>query len=59
MLVSADELSARRAAMDAQGKDGWKPANPRPRKVSQALKAYARMVTSADKGAIRDISLLD
>ena len=59
VLISADELSARRTAMDAKGSNGWKPAKPRPRKVSQALQAYARMVTSADKGAIRDISLLD
>jgi dihydroxy-acid dehydratase len=59
VLISTEELNARRAAMDAKGKDGWKPANPRPRKVSKALQAYARMVTSADKGAIRDISLLD
>ena len=31
----------------------------RPRKVSTALKVYASMVTSADKGAIRDSSLID
>jgi dihydroxy-acid dehydratase len=59
VLISDEVLNARREAMDAKGKDGWKPTKPRPRKVSQALQAYARMVTSADKGAIRDISLLD
>jgi dihydroxy-acid dehydratase len=37
---------------------GWKPAKPRPRKVSSALKAYAKLVMSADKGAVRDLSLL-
>jgi dihydroxy-acid dehydratase len=37
---------------------GWKPALPRPRKVSAALKAYAKLVMSADKGAVRDLSLL-
>jgi dihydroxy-acid dehydratase len=45
--------------MDAKGKDGWKPTKPRPRKVSQTLQTYTRMVTSAGKGGIRDISLLD
>ena len=35
------------------------PAQPRPRKVSAALKAYAKLVMSADKGAVRDLSLLD
>ena len=34
-------------------------ALPRPRKVSAALKAYAKLVMSADKGAVRDASLLD
>ena len=56
VLVSDEELARRRAAQDAQG---WKPAQPRPRKVSAALKAYAKLVTSADKGAVRDLSLLD
>lgn len=58
-LVSDEELSARRQKMAARGQDAWKPVNPRPRKVSAALKAYAAMVTSADKGAVRNISLLD
>ncbi len=56
VLVSDEELAQRRAAQDALG---WKPAQPRPRKVSAALKAYAKLVTSADKGAVRDLSLLD
>ncbi len=56
VLVSDDELAARRAAQDQLG---WKPAQPRPRKVSAALKAYAKLVMSADKGAVRDLSLLD
>jgi dihydroxy-acid dehydratase len=46
----------RRAEQDALG---WKPALPRPRKVSAALKAYAKLVMSADKGAVRDLSLLE
>ena len=53
------EFARRRAVMDARGKQGWKPLKERPRKVSTALKVYARMVTSADKGAVRDIDLLD
>ena len=57
--LSDEVLAERRATMDAKGKDGWKPLKERPRKVSAALKAYAAMVTSADKGAVRDVSLLD
>jgi dihydroxy-acid dehydratase len=56
VLVSDAELATRRAAQD---KLGWKPAQPRPRKVSAALKAYAKLVMSADKGAVRDLSQLD
>ncbi|ARU05057.1 dihydroxy-acid dehydratase [Comamonas serinivorans] len=56
VLVSDDELAKRRAEQDAKG---WKPALPRPRKVSAALKAYAKLVMSADKGAVRDLSQLD
>ena len=58
MVVSDDELAKRRSEMDAKGQDGWQPAAPRPRKVSKALKAYGLMATSADKGAVRDISRL-
>ena len=57
--LSAEELAQRRAAMDAKGKDGWRPVKDRPRKVSAALKVYAKMTTSADKGAVRDLSQLD
>jgi dihydroxy-acid dehydratase len=56
VLVSNEELATRRAAQDAAG---WKPAKERPRKVSAALKAYAKLVTAADKGAVRDLSQLD
>jgi dihydroxy-acid dehydratase len=59
VLLGAEQLAARRAAMDARGRQGWQPAAARPRKVSAALKVYARMVTSADRGAVRDLSLLD
>jgi len=52
------ELAARREAMDHAEKP-WQPAKTRPRQVSPALKVYAKMVTSADKGAVRDLTLLD
>jgi len=54
--ISDEEMAKRRAAQDAKG---WKPAKPRERKVSAALKAYAMLATSADKGAVRDLSKLD
>ena len=56
VLLSDEELALRRAEQD---KLGWKPAKERPRKVSAALKAYALLATSADKGAVRDLSQLD
>ena len=56
VLLSDEELAKRRAEQDAKG---WKPAQPRKRKVSAALKAYAKLVMSADKGAVRDLSLLE
>ena len=56
LLVSDEELSHRRHEQD---KKGWKPAQPRARKVSTALKAYALLATSADKGAVRNKALLD
>jgi dihydroxy-acid dehydratase len=44
--------------MEAMGEAGWRPAKPRPRKVSTALEAYAAMTTSAARGAVRDVSQL-
>jgi len=55
LLVDEEELALRRSEQDAKG---WKPAQPRQRKVSAALKAYAMLAMSADKGAVRDLSLL-
>tara|TARA_R110002049_G_scaffold483_8_gene2774 strand:+ start:1503 stop:3347 length:1845 start_codon:yes stop_codon:yes gene_type:complete len=57
--ISDEELASRRVAMDAKGKLAWKPVEVRPRKVSSALKAYAMLASSADKGGVRDLSLLD
>ncbi len=53
VLVDNAVLQARRAQQDQQG---WKPVKPRPRKVSVALKTYAAFVSSADTGAVRDLS---
>ena len=55
--ISDSELATRRAAMEAKGKAAWKPVN-RDRFVSFALRAYANLATSADKGAVRDRSKL-
>ncbi|MDT0500760.1 MULTISPECIES: dihydroxy-acid dehydratase [unclassified Halomonas] len=57
--LSDEELASRRAAMEAKGTDAWKPVIQRDRKVTAALKAYALLATSADKGAVRDLSKLD
>ena len=55
VLVSDEILIQRRQAQD---KLGWKPLEERPRKITAALKAYAKLATSADKGAVRDLSQL-
>lgn len=54
--LSSDELERRREERNTLG---WKPAESRPRKVTAALKAYALLATSADKGAVRDLEKLD
>jgi dihydroxy-acid dehydratase len=56
-MVEKSALAARRKAMEARGSAAWKP-NSRQREVSAALKAYAAMTTSADTGAVRDITQL-
>lgn len=57
LAISDQELSSRREQMLARGADAWKPVG-RERVVSQALKAYAALATSADRGAVRDVSQL-
>ena len=54
LRVDDDELDRRRAAEDARP-GGWRPRQTRQRQVSAALRAYAAMATSADKGAVRDV----
>ncbi len=56
--LSDEELQARREAMEVRGRDAWKPVN-RDRVVSQALRAYAAMATSASRGAVRDVSQVE
>jgi dihydroxy-acid dehydratase len=53
LAVPDEELARRRTAQAAKG---WRPAAPRKRAVSAALKAYAALTTSAAKGAVRDVS---
>jgi dihydroxy-acid dehydratase len=55
LAVSDEELARRRAAMEERGEAAWKPV-ARDRYVSAALQAYAMMATSADKGAVRDVT---
>jgi dihydroxy-acid dehydratase len=55
--LDAATLSARRNRMETRGEDAWKPLQ-RERHVSQALKAYAAMATSAARGAVRDVAKL-
>jgi dihydroxy-acid dehydratase len=57
--LSVEELDQRRAAMEGKGKAAWKPALPRQRRVSTALKAYALLATSADQGAVRNLKVLE
>ncbi|UGS37422.1 dihydroxy-acid dehydratase [Capillimicrobium parvum] len=55
LQVSAAELAERRAQLEAAA--GYAPVG-RERPVSAALRAYAAMVTSADRGAVRDVDRL-
>jgi dihydroxy-acid dehydratase len=57
LAIEKSALAARRQAMEARGKAAWQPRN-RQRQVSAALRAYAALTSSADTGAVRDISQL-
>ena len=56
--ISDEEFAQRKAAMAAKGKQAWRPIG-RVRPISYALKNYAMLATSADKGAVRNRALLD
>ena len=53
VLISDEEMAARRAEEESRGKLAFTPHN-RNRVVSKALQAYASMVTSADRGGVRE-----
>ena len=55
LAVADHVLAARRAGMEAKGGEAWKPV-ARQRVVSAALQAYAALTTSADTGAVRDVT---
>ncbi len=57
LVVPENEVSRRRVEMEARGKGAWKPV--RERKVTQALRAYAAMTTSAAQEAVRDVSQIE
>ena len=59
LAISDTELEQRRQEMLARGKAAWKPTEVRERKVSAALRAYAALTTSVDKGAVRNVDQLD
>ena len=54
ICISDEELAQRRKEEEAFGKEAFVPRG-RGRKVSKALQAYSRLVSSADKGAIREL----
>jgi dihydroxy-acid dehydratase len=56
--LTDEQLAARRKAMEAKGAKAWKPV-ARQRHVSQALRAYAAMTTSAARGAVRDVAQVE
>ncbi|WP_130866206.1 dihydroxy-acid dehydratase [Acidipropionibacterium timonense] len=56
--VDDAELGRRRAEEEARGQAAWTPHSPRPRAVSTALRAYGMLASSADRGGVRDLSLV-
>ncbi|WP_105199308.1 dihydroxy-acid dehydratase [Pseudoalteromonas sp. T1lg10] len=58
LALSEEQLAERRAQQEARGKQAYKPL-ARERVVTPALKAYALLATSADKGAVRDLQKLE
>jgi len=55
VFVSDEQLEEQHQAQD---KLGWEPTEGRPRNVAAALKAHAKLATSAEKGAVSDLSQL-
>jgi dihydroxy-acid dehydratase len=59
LAISEEEMEQRRQDMLARGKGAWKPLEHRERKVTPALRAYAALTTSADKGAVRNVAQVE
>ena len=57
LALDEEVLNARRQGMESRGAGAWTPID-RDRQVSQALRAYAALTTSAARGAVRDLSQL-
>ena len=57
LVVTAEQLERRRKLMEAKAAQAWMPVD-RERQVSEALRAYAAMTTSASQGAVRDVKQL-
>ncbi len=54
LAIDEKELQTRRNAMENRGQRAWQPEEKRERAVSNALRAYALLTTSASRGAVRD-----
>ena len=54
VLISVDELKSRQKAEKNRGEKAFTPKT-RQRDISKALRVYAKMVTSADTGAVREV----
>ncbi|WP_029915632.1 dihydroxy-acid dehydratase [Pelobacter seleniigenes] len=57
IAIADSELETRRSAMEAKGDAAWLPES-RDRQVSKSLQAYGLLAQSADKGAVRDLTLV-
>ena len=57
LAVNSKDLELRKQKMLSKGEEAWNPIK-RKRRVSSALQLYASVASSADKGAVRDLSLL-
>jgi dihydroxy-acid dehydratase len=58
LKVGDEQLKQRKDSMQSKGANAWRPTD-RTRPISYALKNYAMLATSADKGAVRNRELLD
>jgi len=59
LAIDEKEMEQRLQDMLARGKSAWKPQEQRKRKVTPALRAYAALTTSADKGAVRNVDQVE